>query len=404
MYLNSLTWRYTFSKKNRHRRMSVLIMISLAIGLAALIIIMSVMNSLQDEVLDQLRSVDTFHIEIDGIDSSDESVVSALSEIDGVDTVYPFIQTRAVISSAVNSASVEVKAVTESFLSDSNPFSQRVMMDASSLAGAADGALIGFQLVNRLSLKIGDPVTFTYLAKGKTLALRVQENELPMAGIFSTPLREVNTGTVIIPLSFLTDDNNDTVSYGLYLDKHYISHERSVVDDIQGLFPEADIHTWQNLHGPFYSALMLEKVIMYVFLFFMFFIISYHLRNSTLRLYQSKQREIAILRSIGVSKKEVRRLFTRTAMLLTVLGMIGGLGIGILASQNLETIFRFADNVLKQTAGIENPLLSFPITIHLKPVELILTSLFIGTLSYLFSFQIMNQALKKEPMEMLHHE
>ncbi len=149
--------------------------------------------------------------------------------------------------------------------------------------------------------------------------------------------------------------------------------------------------TWQELHGPFYSALILEKVIMYLFLFLMFVIIAFHQRNSTLRLYQSKRREIAILRSIGMTKREVSGVLKKTAMIVSFSGVTAGLILGIFTSTHLDTIFRAADSLYIRLFHTSHPLLSYPLHIELKIPELIVTSCLILILTYLFTSQVMRK-------------
>ncbi len=401
----SLTWRYTFSRKNRHRRMSLLIMTSLAVGFAALIVIMSVMNSLQIDVLDQLRNVQSFHIEVEGIgETADEPVQDILSRIEGVQHVYPFSRVRSVIATDRRSVGVQVIGYGEDFLREDNPFTRRVFLDSMVDDPSDDGAYLSLPLMNSLSVSYGDTLMFTLLARGRTLTLTVQEKSAPVTGLFSTQLKEMTGGSVLVPLRFLSGgEEYEDVSYGLYVNNLSVREESRIVREIAARFPEAAVHTWREIHGPFYSALILEKVLMYIFLFFMFVIITFHQKNSTLRLYQSKKRELAILRSIGMSRKDVRWMMIRTAMVVSSAGSAFGIALGVLIVRYLPWMFSVANRMYLRLFDVDNPLLSYPITPKLNIVELLISGSLILILSFLFSSNVISKALKKEPMELLYH-
>ncbi|MBN2859502.1 MAG: ABC transporter permease [Sphaerochaetaceae bacterium] len=401
----SLTWRYTFSTRNRHRRMSLLIMASLAVGLAALIVIMSVMNSLQDEVLDQLRNVQSFHIEIEGVGRRDSAaVVSALKQIDGVQHVYPFKRVRSVIASESRSASVLVIGYAPEFFREDNPFTRRVFLDSIASSPSSEGVYLSLSLMNSLNLSYGETLSFTLLSRGVTLARTVQEKSASVTGLFSTQLKDVSTGSVLVPLSFLNDrEEDDELSFGLYVQDLSVREGNRIAGHIAELLPGSVIHKWQEIHGPFYSALLLEKSLMYVFLFFMFVIITFHQKNSTLRLYHSKQRELAILRSIGMSRENVRWMMIQTAMVVSSSGIAIGAALGVLVVRHLPGMFALANRIHIRVFGTSNPLLSYPITPILNIGELLISGSLILFLSFLFSAKVVSKALKKEPMELLHH-
>lgn len=385
--------------------MSLLIMASLAVGLAALIVIMSVMNSLQDEVLDQLRNVQSFHIEIEGVDNRDtEAVVSDLKQIDGVLHVYPFRRVRSVIASETRSASVLVIGYAPQFFLEDNPFTRRVFLDSIASSPSAEGVYLSLPLMNSLNVSYGETLSFTLLSRGATLARTVQEKSAPVTGLFSTQLKDVSTGSVLVPLSFLNDKGeDDELSFGLYVQDLSVREGNRIAGTIAELLPGSDIHRWQEIHGPFYSALVLEKSLMYVFLFFMFVIITFHQKNSTLRLYHSKRREIAILRSIGMSREKVRWMMIRTAMVVSSTGITIGTLLGILIVRHLPGMFALANRLHIRLFGTSNALLSYPITPILNIGELLTSGSLILFLSFLFSSKVVSKALKKEPMELLHH-
>ncbi len=387
--------------------MNLLIMISLAVGLASVIVIMSVMNALQHDVLTYLRTIETFHIESEDITEEDPSeVIAALSMIKGVTHVYPFAQTRGIIQSegSGSSSSVIIRGVPDELLEEENPFTEQSQFQVF-LDKEIPSVMLGFPLYSQFAFSPGEPVLLTFLGKGKTLSLTVKASRLPFGGIFTTHLSQFNSGTILVPLSFLLEEiGSDKITYGLYVDERTVDRTQNVSEEISRLYPASQNHTWQELHGPFHSALLLEKAVMYLFLFMMFAIIIFHQKNSTLRLYHAKQREIAVLRSLGVTKRNILSILTLGTLTVTLFGILLGSSFGILIAGNLDMIFQSASTLALNMTGTLNPLLSYPIAGRVDPGEIVLTSLSILLLSLVFTSHVVRGELRHEPMEMLNHE
>ncbi|MFA6706595.1 MAG: ABC transporter permease, partial [Sphaerochaetaceae bacterium] len=100
--LSLFVWRYAFSRGNRHRKANIAILLGIMVGMAALITILSLMNSLQDDLIEQVRSVESFHIQ--AVFDSDEvalkgydAIIEALEAIEHVSYARPFIDIQALV-------------------------------------------------------------------------------------------------------------------------------------------------------------------------------------------------------------------------------------------------------------------------------------------------------------------
>ncbi|MBO6000163.1 MAG: ABC transporter permease, partial [Spirochaetales bacterium] len=182
----------------------------------------------------------------------------------------------------------------------------------------------------------------------------------------------------------------------------YVSgNQKAVVQSIRNLDPNADIITWQEYNKALYSALMLEKTLMYVFLAFMFLIICVNLKNSTRRLLSNKQKEGAMLRALGCSRRSVNAIFLGQGLVISVLGEILGVILGKILIANLQNVLKLVDNVVYAVSGSRTVLTQIPFNASIGGLETAIVCLFIFLLSLLFTLIGCRRIYRSEIMEVI---
>jgi lipoprotein-releasing system permease protein len=170
------------------------------------------------------------------------------------------------------------------------------------------------------------------------------------------------------------------------------------------LFANARILTWQQLNNAFYSALLLEKTLMYLFLFFMFVILGVNIRNASARLLFVKRKELAIQRAMGSYRGQTTLVFILQAVIITALGEIVGIAAGLFVSANINKVFSWINTLQYGFTGRNNPLLSYPFVTLVKKEEVFIVAVSVLLLAMSFAYLGCRRLLKEEPMEMLYHE
>ncbi|MBR4427035.1 MAG: ABC transporter permease, partial [Spirochaetales bacterium] len=178
-------------------------------------------------------------------------------------------------------------------------------------------------------------------------------------------------------------------------------NQKAVVQLILGLDPDASIMTWQEYNKALYSALMLEKTLMYVFLAFMFLIICVNLKNSTRRLLANKQKEGAMLRAIGCSRRSVNAIFLGQGIVISLIGEILGVVLGKIVIANLENVLKLFDDMVFLFTGNRTVLTLIPFNATIGNLEIFLVCLFIFLLSLLFTAVGCRKIYRSEIMEVI---
>ena len=394
MFRFRTAFRYAFSKTRGQRVTSIMILVGIAIGLIALLVISAVMNGLQNAQMDQLKNLESFDL----IVVSDALEPDEIKAVNGVGEAFRFIETNALIidETSERSQSIRIRAF-DGDIFESPRFSKSLTVISGSKDGMA-GLLLSYTTRSRLGIKYSDSIKMTFLKRGKTATIVPYSTHLPVSGFFSSKMSEFSSSTAFMDYSILsgiigTDESKIAV---------YVSgNQKSVVQSILSLDPDAKVITWQEYNKALYSALMLEKTLMYVFLAFMFLIICVNLKNSTRRLLSNKQKEGAMLRALGCSRRSVNAIFLGQGLVISVLGEILGVVVGRILIANLQNLLKLVDNVVFAVSGSRTVLTQIPFNASIGAVETLAVCLFIFLLSLMFTFIGCRRIYKSEIMEVI---
>ena len=394
MFRLKTAFRYAFSKTRGQRTTSIMILAGIAIGLAALLGISSVMNGLQDSQLTQLRNLESFDLIVSSKILSKEDIL----KISGVSEAYEFIETNVLLvdKTSGNSTGSRVRGYkTEIFSSKRMSLSLKLL---NPVPEPFDGLLISYSMKNALSLRFGDAVKVTFLKRGKTATIVPYSSNLDVDGFFSSRMTEFSSSTLFMDYDSLASIVGDEYSrLGIYAD----GNQKSVVNAILSLDSQADVITWQEYNRALYSALMLEKTLMFIFLAFMFLIICVNLKNSTRRLLFNKQKEGAMLRALGCRRKDINFIFLTQGVIVCILGEALRVILGILIIDNIQAILAVVDKLVRLFTGSGTVLAQIPFNAMIGNAEIAAVCLFVFALSLLFTAIGCRKIYKSEIMEVI---
>ncbi|MBQ5365845.1 MAG: ABC transporter permease [Spirochaetales bacterium] len=390
------SFRYAFSKTRGQRTTSIMIMVGIAVGLVALLVISAVMNGLQNAQMDQLRNLESFDL----IVSSDKLTPEQIGGLDGVEYSFRFLETNVLIvdKSSEESTSSRIRAY------DRDVFNSRRMSQSlyllSSLPAERNGLLVSYSMTRALGIRTDDDINVTFLKPGKTATIVPYTSKMVVDGYFSSRMTEFSSTTAFMDYGILASIiGEDTARIGVYVD----GNQNRVVARISELDPDAEVVTWQQYNNALYSALMLEKTLMYVFLAFMFLIICVNLKNSTRRLLANKQKEGAMLRAIGCSRRKVNAIFLGQGIVVCLLGEVIGVVSGKIVIGNIQNILALVDKVVKLVTGSPTVLTQVPFNAAIGNGEIALVCLFVFVLSLLFTSIGCRRIYRSEIMEVILH-
>lgn len=368
----------------------------ICIGVATLIIVMSVMNGLHIDIRDKILKatpdimVLKFHSEpIEDYDILQKKI----EEIPGVIEASPYIFIKTIIMGKNNKidgimvrgelGQPEIKEDIIWGKYDLNP----------------DGIVLGKNLADMLHVFIDDTVTLYGFPYGTNPSLlKIRSKELVVRGIFDVGLYDFNSSLAYASLKTLQDflSLDDRVT-GIEIKVDQIDNADRIADDIDGVIGYPYYSTsWKELNTNLFAALSLEKFTMFVLLILVVIVAAFNIIATLLMTVIGKTREIGILLSIGASPTSIRKIFIFQGLLMGVIGTLMGVLIGWTACVLLAK-YQF----IKIPADIYN-ISSLPV--NMQFTDFLMVSLAAIVISLLASLYPAWRASRLEPVEAIRYE
>ncbi len=307
--------RYLFAKR-RERFISLIAVLSIggvALGVAALLIVLAVMSGFDHDIKEKLVGTNA-HIVVDAPDGvrDAETLIKDIREIEHVAGATPFIAGQAILRLPERAYGVLIRGIDVEREAQVNRLTDYVVMGH--LPSTDKEAAIGSELAGFLGAAPGDPVKLISPADGKT-------HEMTISGIFRSGMYEVDSTlvAVTIPRAQQLYHLDRVTGIGIKLDdlEHADAVKAAVEERVGGGYA---VRTWMELNQTLFDALKLEKLVMFTILTLIVLVASANIISTLIMTVVEKTRDIGILKSIGASSGSIRALFTWQGL------CIGGLG------------------------------------------------------------------------------
>ncbi|PKL82582.1 MAG: hypothetical protein CVV24_09405 [Ignavibacteriae bacterium HGW-Ignavibacteriae-3] len=319
---------------------SLLSTIGITIGVAALIIVLSVFNGFSSLVTSIMVSFDP-HIRVSVIDekgfTQTDSINRIIGKTAGVASYSKFIEGKVIILNRksyeiVNFKGIESKQENESWGVASKIISGKFNIERSE----TEKIILGLPLALRLSARIGDTITVTsaYNIERTITSLSIpQTRKFAVSGIFESNNRDYDVSYVFssIPSAQrLFGLQGKITGYEIRLDN--FKNAQSVKEKMAGeIDPRLfSVNTWYDLHKQLYNVMQIERWAAYILLCLIIAVATFNIFASLTMTVIEKKKDIGILRSMGVNKKSILRLFMFEGILVGSIGTLFGIILGIL--------------------------------------------------------------------------
>lgn len=354
-------FRYIFSKHNGQREASIMIFISVVISIVAIITASAIMNSLQKTQLDTIRNIESFDLIIEDT-SLDKDKIKALTGCD----VYAFDDISCIVQNlnSDKAQSLRLRVIDSSYFD--NP---RTTQSLFSLGKINDGLIISNSMTYNLNASLNDELKVTVLKKGKTATLAPFTFKTKVSALYTSSLSEFSSSTLFIDCSLFTDLTGTQGSkFGLFTSLNLKDIEKIIYQED----PDCKVTNYKEYNNALYSALVLEKTLMYVFVAFIFLIVFKGLKNSTRRLIQNKKNEIAILKSVGLKEKKIRSIFLKQGLYIIVFAELVGCILGKILINNITDVIAFIGKLYTKVTGSISVLSLIPFSASISIIEILI--------------------------------
>ena len=324
-------------------------LLGIALGVATLIIVMSVMNGFRAELLDRILGVNG-HItvyanggEITGYDD----LATRLSSIDRVTRAHPQVQGQVMVTNRGEASGAVVRGMAREDLLERDLLADNVTAGRAQDFGD-EGALVGRRLATKLGLSVGDQITLVS-PRGNTTVMgtvpRVKSFEI--AGLFEVGMYEYDSSFVYLPLDqaqqfFRTGEGVNAIEMFVQ-DPGDVDRVRATIGEMLGTgYRTVD---WQRANASFFNAIQVERNVMFLILTLIIVVAAFNIISGQIMLVKDKGPDIAILRTMGATRGMIMRIFLISGAAIGVVGTAAGFALGLAFAQNIETIRGWLENL-----------------------------------------------------------
>ncbi len=346
--------RFTRAERRNHfiSFISLTSMLGIALGVAALIVVLSVMNGFQKEVRARILGVAS-HVQITGLDNQLGDWQAVAKEAAGhpqVAAAAPFVNGQGMLTFGAQVRGVLVRGIApqlEEKVADIG--SHMVAGKLEALAPGQFNIVLGSELARALGAAVGDKLTLIVPQGLVTPAgILPRLKQFTVAGIFEVGMFEYDSGLALIEL----DDaqklygTGDRVS-GVRLKLHDLFQSREVARDlIARLRADVYVSDWTRSHANYFRAVQIEKRMMSIILSLIVAVAAFNIVSTLVMAVTDKQSDIAILRTLGASPGGIMQIFMVQGALIGVIGTLIGVGGGVALAFNIDVVVPWLEQLL----------------------------------------------------------
>lgn len=310
---------------------SVIAMLGVATGVAALLIVIGVMSGFDRELRDRIIGVNS-HLVVEKIGGMDDpaAVEQQLAALPAVVASAPYVNTQALLVENSRQFPVMVRGIDPQ--RESQVTDIRRLLKSGDLQLADNGIIIGSELANRLLVNLGDTVELVSLEqrRGERFVVR---------GFFTSGMYDFDSSAVFIALAPAQKlAGMPGIVNGIAVRIHDVLQAGRVKASIQSrLGLPYFTRTWMDLNRTLFDALKLEKTAMFVILTLIVLVASMNIISTLIMLVMEKTKDIGILQTIGVPRAGIQRIFTIVGTAIGVVGTGLGAAAGMAMAYCLKT-------------------------------------------------------------------
>lgn len=342
-------WRYTRTGRSGRRNrflsfISGVSILGIALGVAALIIVLSVMNGFQKEVRDRMLAV-IAHVEIvepGGSALPDWRAVAQAARADPrVVGAAPFVAAQALIARGDDMHAAIVRGISPADEATVTPLAAQLRDGV--LAALQPGAfriVLGAELARALGVRAGDKITLVAAGGQLTPAGVIPRlKQFTVAGTFSAGHYEYDAGLALIDLDDAARFFRTGGPTGVQLRLSDVHEARAVAAALaQRLDPGLLVRDWTRTNRTWFDAVQIEKRLMFIILTLIVAVAAFNLVSTLVMTVTDKRADIAILRTLGASPRSIMAIFMVQGAAAGVIGTAGGVAFGLLVAFNIDVI------------------------------------------------------------------
>ena len=317
-------------------------LLGIALGVATLIIVMSVMNGFRADLLGRILGLngDLAVYALSGGLPNFDAAAQKLRAVPGVTRVTPLVEGQVMATSDASAAGALVRGIRPEDLRSLPLLANRIIQG--SLADFRDdGVAVGDRLARRLGVTVGSPITVispqgTATAFGTMPRVKTYQ----VAALFNVGMYEYDNSFIYAPLAaaqLFFRLPEEVSSLEVFVDdSDRVREERRLI--ATALDGQVRIVDWQQANSSLFNAVEIERNVMFLILTLIIVVAAFNIISSMIMMVKDKGRDIAILRTMGASRAMILRIFMLSGASIGIFGTIAGFVLGVVFTNNIEAI------------------------------------------------------------------
>ena len=404
----TIAFRYLKPKKKEGflKVISIFSFTGIALGVAILIIVMSVMSGFRTELINKILGFNP-HIIIKPYDKKiNKEDINKLDEIKkSISRIAFTFSGQGILINRENTTGILVRSYLQNDI-DKIDLIKNGIIDGSLNSFNKNTISIGKELAISMDLLVGDEITLMSTSNLQTPFGNIPlQEKFKISSIFSTGLAEFDQNVIFMPFenaNSLFEISDMDIDLEIFLNKP--DKVQLIKQNVQKIFSNHYVYTWEDLNKSFFGALKVERNVMFIILTLIIIVAAFNIISGLTILVKNKTKEIAILRTLGISKTSIAKVFFIIGFTIGFLATITGVTIGILFSYYIEEIRVLITSIFNIRLFPEEIYFLSQMPSEINLGYIIIISLFSLLITFLATIFPSLSAAKLDPIKALKYE
>ncbi|MFY9287982.1 MAG: lipoprotein-releasing ABC transporter permease subunit [Alphaproteobacteria bacterium] len=326
-------------------------LIGIALGVATLIVVMSVMNGFRMELFQRVLGLNG-HMNIYAMQGplyDYEPLLERIKLVPDVTHVSPTIEGQALVSKDGAASGVYVRGVTPESIRQRPSIAEHIKEGSLNDFGD-DQIAIGIRMAQRLEVRVGDSITLiSPVSKTTVFGAAPRLRGYKIAAIFDVGMFEYDNNFIFMPLesaqAFFLMGQNVTALEIFIKDPQNLKPMRGAIIAAAADEKPLRLLDWQQNNSSFVTALQVERNVMFLILTMIILVAAFNIISSLIMLVKDKGQDIAILRTMGATRGMIMRIFFLNGASIGLIGTAAGLLLGVFVAHNIEGLRQIVQQI-----------------------------------------------------------